>query len=119
MQVVSALGYTGGYMAAAVVVTLAVRRPAGLTLLVLLALNGAVTDTAKRLIESPRPHAVDRRVSTPSVLSALVRLDAAAGRVTGGSLAVLPDDRDYGFPSGHASATTAFCLALAVLFPSR
>jgi membrane-associated phospholipid phosphatase len=119
MQVVSAFGYTSVYIAVTVALVFTVRMRPALVLLVLLALNSALTGAAKQVIASPRPDAVDSRIQTPGVLPALERLEAAVGRATGGRLTFSTDDEDYGFPSGHASAAAAFGLGIAVLFPSR
>jgi membrane-associated phospholipid phosphatase len=119
MQVVSACGYTEAYMAATVVMAFTVRMRPALVLLVLLALNAAITGAAKQVIASPRPDAVDVSIQTPGVLPALDRVEAAIRRATGGRLTFSAEDEDYGFPSGHASATAAFCLGVAVLFPFR
>ena len=62
---------------------------------------------------------MDGSIRTPGVLPALDRFEFAIRRATGGRLTFSTEDEDYGFPSGHASATAAFCLGIAVLFPSR
>jgi membrane-associated phospholipid phosphatase len=119
MQVVSAFGYTAAYMAVTVVLAFTVRIRPALILLVLLAVNGAITGAAKQVIALPRPAAVDSSIQTPGMLPALDHVEAAIRRATNGRLTFSAQDEDYGFPSGHASAAAAFCLGIALLFPFR
>ena len=102
MNGISLLGYTGLYMALAVVLALGYRARAGAALLVVLALTAALNDATQAVVTLPRPDAVDSAVQTLGVYQPLV--DGADA---------------YGFPSGHVAAATVFCLGLALLFGWR
>ena len=111
MNGISLLGYTRVYLALAVGLALMYRLRAGAALLLLLALNGVLTDGAKAVVSSPRPDAVDSSVQVLSFIETLgdsFRSDTASPSVD--------SDDGYGFPSGHVSATTAFFFGLVFLF---
>jgi membrane-associated phospholipid phosphatase len=111
MNGVSLLGYTRVYLAIAVALALLVRLRAGAALLLLVALNGVLTDGAKAVVSSPRPDAVDSRVRTLSVVELL---GDSFGSDT--PLPSVDADDGYGFPSGHVAASTAFLFGLMYLF---
>jgi len=111
MNGVSLLGYTRVYIAVAVALAFLVRLRAGAALLLLIALNGVLTDGAKAVVSSPRPDAVDSRVRGLSVVEVLgdsFRSDTPLPSVDA--------DDGYGFPSGHIAASTAFLFGLMYLF---
>ena len=114
MNAVSILGYTRLMIAVALILAFAVNLRAGAALLLLLALAGALTDSAKAVAGMPRPDAVD-----PAVHS-LVDLPVIADAPDERSVVPSVDDDDvYGFPSGHVAAVTAFMLGLVWLFGWR
>lgn len=106
MNGVSLLGYTPACLALAVLLAFGFRQRAALALLVLLAVNGAITDVAKTVAAMPRPDWVSGDVQSLA-LFARARPPHDAGADT------------YGFPSGHVSASTAFAVGSAVLFHVR
>jgi membrane-associated phospholipid phosphatase len=114
MNGVSLFGYTRVYLAIAVVLAFAYGLRAGAALLLLLALNGALTDGAKAIVASPRPDAVDTAVQNLDAvftLGGLLRGDSANRSVD--------SDDGYGFPSGHVAVTTAFLFGAAHFFGWR
>ena len=133
MNLVSLLGYTASYIVFAAILGIFWKRRAAIALIALLALNAIVIDAAKALVDHPRPDAVDRRVHnlgffSPSNLHAMrqsrsqslihhsfvVILDTLAPPATTSGV-----EDDYGFPSGHVSAATVFCLGLPWFFGLR
>ncbi len=114
MNGISLFGYTRVYMALAVLVAFMYGLRAGAALLLLLALNGVLTDGAKAIVASPRPDAID---------SAVQNLDAVftlGDSFNGGTVNRTVDTDDgYGFPSGHVAVTTAFLFGVAHLFGLR
>jgi len=110
MNAVSLLGYTRAYIAMAAVLAFAFRQRAAVALLVLLGLNGAVTDIAKTLAEAPRPDWERGQVEALSMW---------APEMSAPEETPLPREDDYGFPSGHVSTTTAFVVGLAILLRWR
>jgi len=122
MNIVSLLGYTSVYMTIAVVLAI-VRWRAGAALLLLLALTALFSEAAKVVVSFPRPDVVDARVQT---LTAIAPGDL--GRLAPPLRRVGLDDRvreaerdfvrdaDYGFPSGHVAAATAFFFGLVFFF---
>jgi membrane-associated phospholipid phosphatase len=111
MNGISLLGYTRAYMATAVALAFLVNLRAGAALLLLIALNGVLTDGVKVLVSSPRPDAVDSGVQ---VLSVIERLGESFR--SGSATPSVDADDGYGFPSGHVSAATVFFFGLVFLF---
>ena len=107
MNGISLLGYTRVYVAIAVLLAFAFRMRAALALLVVLALNAAVTDIVKVTAAAPRPDWAAGEVQALSLYAGGFR----------GREADNPTEMEdsYGFPSGHVSATTAFSAGLAML----
>src|SRR5688500_1908518 len=106
MNGISMLGYTRAYVATILFLALGLRIRAAIALLVLIALNGAMTDIATAAAETPRPDCSEG-VQALSVWAGDVR-----GRDSDTPTEV---EDDYGFPSGHVSATTAFAVGLVLL----
>jgi membrane-associated phospholipid phosphatase len=111
MNAISMAGYTPVYMAIGVTLAVLVRLRAGAALLLLLALNSVLTDTAKVIVRAPRPGAVDSRVRTLGVTDTVTH---PPGRDFSLLADGLPDS--YAFPSGHVSAATVFLIGLMQLF---
>ena len=111
MNSVSLFGYTRVYMAIAVALAFLVSLRAGAALLLLLALNGVITDGVKAIVSSPRPYAVDTAVQNLDVLDTL----GASFRTDSATRSVDTDD-GYGFPSGHVAVATAFLFGLGYFF---
>jgi membrane-associated phospholipid phosphatase len=112
MNGVSLLGYTRAYVAIATFLAFALRLRSAIALLVLIALSGALTDIAKATAAAPRPDwAADGTVKALSLFGQELReRDADSPTEV---------EDDYGFPSGHVSATTAFMVGLALLLKWR
>jgi membrane-associated phospholipid phosphatase len=109
MNAVSLLGFTGVYMALALMLTFAYRLRAGAALMILLSVNAVLTDAAKIVVSSPRPDSVDTRVeslATGAVASLARTFDLEESAVS------VDADDGYGFPSGHVAAATAFSFGL-------
>jgi membrane-associated phospholipid phosphatase len=116
MNAISLMGFTGIYMALAVMLMFGYRLRAGAALLVLLALNAVMTDAGKIVVSYPRPDSVDSRVESLTNHTA----EHLAGVFDAGESAVSVDANDgYGFPSGHVAASTAFAFGLVFLFGWR
>jgi membrane-associated phospholipid phosphatase len=112
MNGISLLGYTPAYIAFAVLLTFACRLRPGAALLLLLALNAALSDAAKVIVSFPRPDAVDTRVVALGLFEQVNEEDTElAGAIDPGAI--------FGFPSGHVAATTAFFIGLAILYRWR
>jgi membrane-associated phospholipid phosphatase len=107
MNGISLLGYTRAYVAITIFMAFALRMRAAVTLLVLIALSGAVTDAAKAVAATPRPDRVSASVQALSLFAGDLR-ERDADTPT-------QMEDSYGFPSGHVSATTAFAAGLAIL----
>jgi membrane-associated phospholipid phosphatase len=107
MNGVSLLGYTRVYIGVTVLLVFALRMRAALALLVVLALNAAVTDVVKVTAEAPRPDWRGGEVQSLSLYAERFR-----GREADSATET---EDSYGFPSGHVSATTAFSVGLAML----
>jgi membrane-associated phospholipid phosphatase len=110
MNAVSTLGYTRACVAIAVLLGFGFRVRAAVPLLVLLSLNGALTDMAKTAADLPRPDA-DTRVRALSLWASELRQRDADTPTE------VEDSR--GFPSGHVSTATAFAAGLAMLVGGR
>jgi membrane-associated phospholipid phosphatase len=112
MNGVSLLGYTRAYVCIAALLAFAFRLRQAVPLLILIALCGALTDIGKAAAETPRPDwAAGGTVQALSLFGEDLRArDADTPTEV---------EDDYGFPSGHVSATTAFMVGLALLFKWR
>ena len=112
MNGVSILGYTRAYVAIAAFLAFALRVRSAIALLVLIGLCGAFTDIAKAAASTPRPDwSADGTVRALSLFGKQLR-DRDADTPT-------EIEDDYGFPSGHVSASTAFMVGLALLLRWR
>ena len=107
MNGISILGYTRAYVAITVLMAFAFRMRIAIALLVLIALSGAFTDATKAAVAAPRPGWVSGSVQALSVFTQELRHREADTPTE--------VEDDYGFPSGHVSATTAFAVGLAFL----
>ena len=107
MNGISILGYTRAYVAITVLMAFAFRMRIAIALLVLIALSGALTDATKATVAAPRPDWVSGNVRALSVFTEELRTRDADTPTE--------MEDDYGFPSGHVSATTVFAVGLAIL----
>ena len=103
MRAVSLWGYVPGCLAVAIVCGFGGRLRLGVTLILAIVFADAMTVAAKGAFASPRPQAVDARVRTFGAFES-----GLPPMATGTSV---PAD-DFGFPSGHVAATTAWALGL-------
>jgi membrane-associated phospholipid phosphatase len=123
---VTLLGYAPAYAALLLVLAFAVRLRPTLAVLGGLLLSGLVTEAFKDGVAYPRPDEIDSRVRK-SFGSGPVQLHERGGAPDFWSAprpeAVLAVRQhaggNYGFPSGHVSAATAFVLCAAYFFRSR
>ncbi len=125
MRAVSDLGYTLVYVAFLLLLSFWLRLKPTLGVLLGLLLAAAATEGLKNAIALPRPSDVCADLQQPG----LVTREAAAAHDTQGfwglpgpaaPSAMRPAaDANYGFPSGHASAATAFALGLVLFFGRR
>ena len=104
MLAVSLCGYVPSCLAIGAACAFGWRFRLGVTLVLAIVFADAMTIVAKRTFASPRPHAVDARVRTVGAFE--------SGRWMASSRTSVPAD-DFGFPSGHVAATTAWALGLA------
>jgi len=111
MNGISLLGYTRAFVVFATVLVFGFGQRAAIALLVVIALNGALTDIAKTAVATPRPDWVEGQVRALSTYAERLR-----GREPDSDTEM---EDTYGFPSGHVSATTAFLVGAALLFNWR
>ena len=111
MNGISLLGYTRAFVVFATILLFGFGRRAAVALLVLIALNGAITDIAKTAAATPRPDWSDGRVRALSLYADRLRDREPSSEAQ--------TEDTYGFPSGHVSATTAFFVGAALLFQWR
>lgn len=116
MSAITLLGFTGVYIAIAVVLMFGYRLRAGAALLVLLALNAVYADAAKIIVSYPRPDSVDIRVESlmteqTETLAQIFQSEA--------SMVSIDANDGYGFPSGQVAAATAFSFGLVFVFGWR
>lgn len=110
MNSISLLGYTRAAVAIAVLMAFGLRMRPAVALLVILALDGALTDIAKVTATTPRP----------DWSSQVQALSWYAGQFRGREADTPTEQEDsHGFPSGHVSTTTAFAVSLALLLGWR
>jgi membrane-associated phospholipid phosphatase len=125
MVAVTDLGYTPVYVAVMLVLLFAIRLRPALGVLLCLLFAAVMTQGLKTSIAFPRPSDVDARLLDPGAES----LDQPAA-LSGSGFWSLPSgdaraavretpEPSYGFPSGHVSAATAFCLGVVLFFGWR
>ncbi len=126
MTTITTLGYTPVYAGLLTIVMFGFRLKHGIFVFATMLIGGILTDGLKRGLEFPRPSDVDIRVIEPGHERPPLLVDGGGAD----SFWALPSDEamtaadeqeywSYGLPSGHVSAATAFCLALAFFFRSR
>jgi len=126
LTAVTLLGYTPVYATAMVVLAFALRLRPSLAIVGGLLLAGVLTEAVKYAVEYPRPDEVDHRV-VESFAGHRLELTHGGGAPSfwapPSAEAIAAVRRraagDYGFPSGHVAAATAFLLASAFFFRSR
>lgn len=123
---VSLLGFAPTYAVLIAVLVFGVRLAPGLAVLGAVLLTGVVTDAAKEVVAFPRPDQVDDRLMRTYASGG----DAIVSRGGGLGFWSLPSQDaiekvrasrrgNYGFPSGHVSATTAFFVCTAWFIRAR
>ena len=126
LSVVTLLGYTPVYVTLLLVLAFALRLRPSLAVLGGVLLSGLLTEGFKDAVAYPRPDEVDDRVAK-TFASTPIELHARGGATASGRRP-LPDaieavrrraTGNYGFPSGHVAAATAFLLCTAYFFRSR
>lgn len=123
---VTLLGYTPVYIGLFLFLAFAVRFRPALYVLVALSFAAIATDTLKMAVGFPRPSDADERVIEPGDTPPVPLVARGAGTgfwdlPTEEARAAIRSSPDpsYGFPSGHVSTATAFCLGLAAFFRWR
>lgn len=123
---VSLLGYLPVYAVVIPALAFGVRLRPGLAVLGAVLLTGLVTEAAKEAVAFPRPDQVDDRLvrTRASGGEAIVRRGGAPDFWSLPAAAAIEEVRarargNYGFPSGHVSAATAFLLGAAWFLRSR
>ena len=126
LSLVTLLGYTPAYVVALLVLAFAVRLRPSLGVLGGVLLAGLLAEGLKDGIAYPRPDEVDSRVaksfaSTPIAIRARGGATSFWGRPQPAAIAAVRERAagNYGFPSGHVAAATAFLLGAAYFFRSR
>jgi membrane-associated phospholipid phosphatase len=125
MTGVTYLGYTPVYVALVMALAFAVRLRPTLAVIGGLLLTGLLTEAAKDAVAFPRPDEVDSRVALsaearPLPLAAPGGATSFWGRPDPTAVAAVRrrSAGNYGFPSGHVSAATAFLACAAWFFHS-
>lgn len=126
LSAVTLLGYTPVYVTLLLVLAFALRLRPSLAVLGGVLLTGLLTEGFKDAVAYPRPDEVDERIaktfaSTPIELHARGGATAFWGRPLPDAVQAVRRRAagNYGFPSGHVSAATAFLLCTAYFFHSR
>lgn len=123
---VSLLGYPAVYVVLIVTLAFGVRLRLGLGVLGAVLLTGVVTEAAKEAVAFPRPDQVDDRLmrTFASGGEAIVPRGGAPSFWSLPAPAAIEEVRarargNYGFPSGHVSAATAFLVCAGWFLRSR
>lgn len=123
---VTLLGYLPAYAVLIVTLAFGVRLRPGLAALGAVLLTGLVTEATKEAVAFPRPDQVDDRLmrTFASGGEAIVSRGGAPGFWSLPTPAAIAEVRaralgNYGFPSGHVSAATAFFVCTAWFLRSR
>ncbi|HXY42137.1 MAG TPA: phosphatase PAP2 family protein [Vicinamibacteria bacterium] len=126
LTAVTLLGYTPVYVTALLVLAFALRLRPSLAIVGALLLTGILTEAVKQAVCYPRPDEVDGRVTESFAAHPLplARKGGAAAfwarpRPEAIAAVRLRAAGDYGFPSGHVAAATAFLLTSAFFFRTR
>lgn len=123
LYIITELGRAPMYIAALFILAFGYRLRAGLALLILLALNGAVTETLKEGFGLPRPRHVEASVEWPYADEPVASFVDDGGAPDFWSLptreaieTTRQQDVNFGLPSGHVSSAVAFAVGLALFF---
>jgi membrane-associated phospholipid phosphatase len=126
MRGVTLLGYAPVYAALVLLLAFVVRFRPALGVLSAVVLAATATAGLKNHVAFPRPADVDTRVvepgdDPPQPVASRGAATAFWGLPEPEAIAAFraTAEPSYGFPSGHASAAAAFCLALAIFFHWR
>lgn len=126
MSTVSLLGYSIVYGVLIAIITFGINLRKGLSIFIILAIGGIMTDGLKRGLKFPRPSDIDIRITEPDHEATLHLTEVGSAT----SFWSLPSSEameavcqqrywSYGLPSGHVSAATAFLIGLFFFFRKR
>jgi len=123
---VTLLGYLPAYAVLVVTLAFGARLRLGLAVLGAVVLTGVVTEATKEVVAFPRPDQIDDRLMRTSASGGevIVSRGGAPGFWSLPAPAAIEEVRvrargNYGFPSGHVSAATAFLVCTGWFLRSR
>lgn len=126
MSSISLLGYSVVHGTLVIIIIFGLNLKKGLSIFLILAIGGILTDGLKRGLKFPRPSDIDIRIVEPGQKPSQPLVEMGGGE----SFWALPSseameavkiqpDWSYGFPSGHVSAAAALFLGFAFFFRSK
>lgn len=126
MFTVSLLGYSIVYGILIAIITFGFNVRKGLSIFMILAIGGIMTDGFKRGLKFPRPSDIDIRVKEPGQEPSLKLVEMGGAKSfwsmpSSEAMAAvrIQPEWSYGLPSGHVSAATAFVLGLFLFYRKK